>query len=173
MAKGDGFRWNTRKRRFVEEYCADFNGAAAARRAGYSKNRARQTAHDLLQQGPIKEAVEARMRELSMSAAEVTLRLTNWGRGTIAPFLTEDGRIDLTQPEARQHIGLVKKLKQKERRLEGGVIERRTELELHDAKDAVKELGKIHGLYKDDSAPVDVRVLLVRDVDDVKPEKPE
>lgn len=145
-----------RQRRFVEEYCVDFNGAAAAERAGYSKRRARQTAYDLLQKPEIREAIDTRMRELSMSAAEATLRMTNWGRGTIEPFLTEDGRIDLNSPAARQNLGLVKKVKVKERRLGKGkgapVIERRTELELHDAKDAVVQIAKIQGLYKHEIA---------------------
>lgn len=174
MGKSE-FRWTKRRRRFVERYCVHFVGAKAAREAGFSANRDKQTAHELLEMAPIREAIDQRMRELSMSAAEATLRLTNWGRGTIEPFLAEGGGVDLSSEEARAAIGLVKKLKVKERQMgeDGPIIERRTELELHDAKDAVDKIVKIHGLYRDEGAPIDVRVLLVRDVDDVKPEKPE
>lgn len=156
-----------KQKRFIDEYCVDFCGAAAARRAGYSKRRARQTAHQLLKKPYIKKAIDERMAELSMSSAEATMRLTNWGRGTVAPFLAEDGGLDLTSEGARQNLGLVKKLKVKERRIGDGVIERRTELELHDAKDAVKEIAKIRGLYSDDPVDLNIRVLLVPDVDEV------
>ena len=48
-----------RQQRFVEEYCIDFNGAAAARRAGYAKNTAESQASRLLALAKVAEAVEA------------------------------------------------------------------------------------------------------------------
>lgn len=148
-----------KQRRFVEEYCADFNGAAAARRAGYSKRTAKQTAYELLRKPEIAEAVEQRMNELSMSAAEVTLRLTNMGRGTLAPFLGPDGKsIDLGSEEAQSNLHLLKKVKIKDDEVA---------IEIHDPKDAVIQLGKIRGLYKDESLGNALRELLVRDVDEV------
>ncbi|MFW6202297.1 MAG: hypothetical protein ACOC8B_06950, partial [Gemmatimonadota bacterium] len=91
---------------------------------------------------------------LTMTADEVLKRLADWGRGDFSPFLTEGGGLDLTSPTAREHIGLLRKVKIKERMIatdedEPPILERRTEVELHDAKDAVDKIAKVHGLYVD------------------------
>ena len=50
-----------RKKRFVEEYLVDMNGAEAARRAGYSEKGASQAAYRLLHEPAVQAAlVEAR-----------------------------------------------------------------------------------------------------------------
>ncbi|HEX7048642.1 MAG TPA: terminase small subunit [Longimicrobiales bacterium] len=146
-----------KQRRFIEEYCVDFNATQAAIRAGYSKRTAYAIGAENLRKPQIREAIEQRLKELSMSAAEATRRLTDWGRGTIEPFLHTDGngnvRVDLSTEEARRHLHLIRKLKQKERVLapepgeEGVVLDRTFEIELHDAKDAVVQLARIHGLF--------------------------
>ena len=46
-----------KQQRFVEEYLIDFNGAAAARRAGYSKRRAKETAARLVTDGNVLKAI--------------------------------------------------------------------------------------------------------------------
>jgi len=50
---------------FVEEYLKDLNGAQAAIRAGYSPNRAEQTASRLLTKGKVKSAVQKAKAERS------------------------------------------------------------------------------------------------------------
>jgi phage terminase small subunit len=60
--------------RFVTEYCKDFNGTAAAIRAGYAENSARETASELLAKSNIKAAVERRM-EAAAAVAEVDTSL--------------------------------------------------------------------------------------------------
>lgn len=50
---------------FVREYLVDANGAAAARRAGYSENAARVTASKLLAKPAIKAALAAGQAELA------------------------------------------------------------------------------------------------------------
>jgi len=47
-----------KQRRFVEEYIKDQNGAAAARRAGYDENSARQMAHENLTKPYIRSAID-------------------------------------------------------------------------------------------------------------------
>ena len=152
-----GVKLTAKQRRFIEEYCVDFNATQAAIRAGYSKRTAYAIGAENLRKPQIREAVERRLKELSMTAAEATRRLTDWGRGTIAPFLCfgPDGsvRIDLSTEEARRHLHLIRKLKQKERVLasapgeEGLLLDRTFEIELHDAKDAVVQIARIHGLF--------------------------
>ena len=146
--------------RFIEEYCIDYNGAAAARRAGYSVRTAREQATGLLAKPHIKEAVRLKMAELSMGAEEAIKRMADWGRGNLEPFIDFDEdtgalRIDLSKEDARKSLHLIKKLKQndtivKERSTKDSqVIERSFEIELHDAKDAVDKILKVHGKYID------------------------
>jgi len=55
---------NTRKREmFVEEYVIDFNGAAAAVRAGYTDKHAKSTAWKLLQDPKVKELLDKKIEE--------------------------------------------------------------------------------------------------------------
>jgi hypothetical protein len=49
---------NPKHRRFAEEFAVDHNGAQSAMRAGYSENRAKQTAHRLLARSDIASMVE-------------------------------------------------------------------------------------------------------------------
>lgn len=71
---------SNKRRVFIEEYLIDFNGTQAAIRAGYSDKGARVTAHRLLTNANVQEAIEKRINELSMSADEVIVRLTNIAR---------------------------------------------------------------------------------------------
>lgn len=58
---------------FCNEYIIDFNGAAAAERAGYSKRRARQTASELLADPTISEEISKLINE-----REKKLELTSY-----------------------------------------------------------------------------------------------
>ena len=51
--------------RFIQEYPIDFNGTQAAIKAGYSKNRADQTAYRLLRKVEIQEAIQKRIKKIS------------------------------------------------------------------------------------------------------------
>lgn len=146
----------TKQRRFVEEYVggANFNATEAARRAGYSEKTAHATGWENLRKPEIAEAVQERLNELSMTAEETLKRLTDWGRGDLSPFLrttaTGDVELDLTSSEAQAHLHLIREIKVIEPRYDedgNEVAPRRVELKLHDAKDAVVQLAKIHGQF--------------------------
>jgi len=53
-----------KRQRFVDEYCADFNGTQAAIRAGYSARTANEQAAALLAIPSVKEAVEERKKSI-------------------------------------------------------------------------------------------------------------
>lgn len=53
-----------KRQRFVDEYCADFNGTQAAIRAGYSAKTANEQAASLLAIPSVKEAVEERKKSI-------------------------------------------------------------------------------------------------------------
>jgi len=57
-----------KKLRFIEEYCVDLNGTQAAIRAGYSKDRARITASELLAERNISAEIQKRLERLTKAA---------------------------------------------------------------------------------------------------------
>lgn len=143
-----------KQKAFVAEYLVDKNGAAAAERAGYSPKYSKQAAHELLQDERINAAIDKVLEAHGMRASEAIALLSDWGRGSIARFLKVgyDGALefDLSHPEAKQHLHLIKEMTQTITTIAMGETERtekRTTVKLHDAKDAVKEILKIHGRY--------------------------
>ncbi len=150
---------NDQERKFIDAYCgpARFNKAKAARMAGHAIKHAGQQGHQIYNRPRVLAAIQARLDEYSMSAAEVTKRLTDWGRGDFTPFLTitAGGQVylDLSSEEAQRSLYLIKKLKQTEHIVEGDgdevILRRVFEITLHDAKDAVIQMAKIHGLFTD------------------------
>lgn len=141
-----------KQKRFVEQYCIHFNGARAAREAGYSENSDHEIAAQNLAKLSIKTAISTRLQELTMTADEATKRLTDMARGSIESFLDidENGRtvIDLSKIEAKSNLGLIKKIKQTKKEFaEGVIIEITNEIELHDQKDAILNLLKLHGKF--------------------------
>ena len=146
-----------KQRRFIEEYCVDFNATQAYLRAGYATGGARQAAHKLLTNTDIRAQIRERLDELTMSSAEAAMSLTRWGRGSIAPFLgiTADGEavIDLSTAEAQDKLDLIKKIKQVQQTIRNKNGDEyttvRTEIELHDAKDAVIQMAKLHSMFRD------------------------
>lgn len=157
-----------KQKRFVEQYCIHFNGARAAREAGYSEETAKEIASQNLTKLNIKNAIDLRLQELTMSASEATKRLTDMARGSIESFLDidEDGRtiIDLSKLEAKNNLGLIKKIKQTKKEFaDGAIIEISNEIELHDQKDAILNLLKLHGKFagkgEDDGKGVNIEFL--------------
>ena len=145
-----------KQQRFVEEYCIDFNASGAARRAGYAESSAGVEGHRLLKNAKIMGLISKRLEELAMSAAEATARLAELARADFRNFtrIDEQGRVilDLSSEQAQSMMHTIKKLKQTEKRIEGDedtIISVKTEIELHDAKDAIHKILQAHGAYVD------------------------
>ena len=161
--------------RFVEEYCVDFNATQAAIRAGYSENSAANIGWENVRKPQIRGVIRDHLDQLTMSAAEAAMRLTRWGRGSIASFvrLTADGEavVDLSTAEAQAALDLVRRIKQTEQttRSQDGTeyTTVRTEIELHDAKDAVIQMAKLHGMFRDDHAHDDDHTITPAEVEDL------
>jgi len=126
-----------KQQRFVEEYLVDLNGTQAAIRAGYSDKRASETAYQLLQKAPVRDAIAAakaeRSEETKIDAAYVLHRLVEIDQMDVADILRDDGSVKAVRnwPTAwrtyvsgmdlselwegsggeRQMIGLLKKIK--------------------------------------------------------------
>lgn len=65
---------NPKQARFVTEYLVDLNGAAAAIRAGYSENRAKQAAYELLEREDVKAAIDELQAKRSAEAGDRATR---------------------------------------------------------------------------------------------------
>jgi len=134
--------------RFVEEYCIDFNATRAANVAGYSAKTAYSIGHENLRKPEIKKFISAKLNHLTMSAEEAMVRLTDFGRGSFQPFLLVDENnditLDLTSDEAQKNIHYIKKVKQT-KKVFAGLTETVTQVEIHDAKDAVVKMLQVHG----------------------------
>ena len=78
-----------KEEQFVKEYTIDWNGAAAARRAGYSAGSARQIAYEMLTKPYIKEAIKERIAELAMEQDEILARFGDMARGRIPTKVTK------------------------------------------------------------------------------------
>lgn len=141
-----------KQRLFVEFYLGESycNATDAARRAGYSDPE--MSGWENKQKLVIQEAIQERVAEVAMSADEVLLRLRDHGRGSLKPFLTEEGFIDITTDEAQQNIGLLKEI-EVEKRVGGPEddpwIETKTKIKLHDPQAALVHLGRHHKLFTD------------------------
>ena len=155
-----------KQRRFIEEYVgpANFNATAAAKRAGYSEKTARQMGSENLAKPYIAAAIETRLDELSMSAAEVTKRFTDWARADpsdVVEILPHGGfRLDLERAAETGAIRLIKELSYDANGM--------PKVKFHDAKDAAIQVAKIRGLYVGrvkHEGSVDVGVLMVPDTD--------
>jgi phage terminase small subunit len=131
-----------RQQVFLEHYLATWNATDSARRAGYaSPNKA---GPRLLVNDGIAAEIRSRLEALTMTANEVLVRLTEQARGDIGDVITvrEDGswQLDLAKATAAGKTRLIKKLKE----AENGV-----EFELYSSQEALVNLGKAHGLFRE------------------------
>jgi phage terminase small subunit len=128
---------------WLEEYLQCWNGAEAARRAGYACPY--QSAHDNVTNPKIQAEIKARLSLKAMSADEVVMRLADQARGSIEDFITIDPagsgvwRVDLEKAKQRGVLHLIKKLW-----VDG---EGHVRIELQDQQRALELLGKAHGLF--------------------------
>ena len=117
-----------KQRAFISEYLKDFNATQAALRAGYSPKTAKAIGCENLTKPDIKAEIDASLDELSMTAEEAVLRMTELARGDLSEFFT-----------------FVEGIKQPDGRIE---------IELHDPKDALKEILRVRGAYAPDKKEI-------------------
>lgn len=135
----------TKRRVFIEEYLQCWNGAEAARRAGYAHPR--QEASRLLSNDDILARVTARIDELTMTADEALIRLADQARASIEDFIEFDSygsrvwRVDLQGAQESGKLHVLKKLSYD--------AEGHPRLELHDSQRALELILKIHGAFKE------------------------
>ncbi len=157
-----------KRHKFVEAYVgpARLNATKAALLAGYAESGAGTEGSRLLQNAAVRDAIAKRLKEFSISTEEATERMAGWSRGGFGAFLDEEGYIDLTTPEAQANLHLIKKIKRSHNKYGENI-----ELELHDPKDANKEILKMRGAYQEPDVG-EFKFLIVRSLDEVEPSRP-
>jgi phage terminase small subunit len=165
MAKRLVRKIEPKHREFIKEYMQNgYNGTQAYRkifpRSSYES--ARSSASDLLTNPNIQEELAKEFDKKVMKREEVLSRLSDMARASHHPFIEineEDGSVyyDFSSPEAKSHLHLIKKIKTKRsRRAYGKGEDAETwehewvEVELHDAKDALKLIGQHEKLFVPD-----------------------
>jgi len=171
------------EKRFVEAYCgrARFSIIRAALAAGYSKRSKGMAGYKVYERQQVRDAIERKLDRESMKDGEILARLTAMARGDLSPFLhvDEDGRtfqLNLASEDAQTALFLVRKLTQTEHlsfsgeEAEETTTRRRTEIELHDSKDALKLLARVRGMLVQkheltgaDGGPIEVDVKAARE----------
>jgi phage terminase small subunit len=139
---------SVQRQAFIAEYFRhNFNGAEAARQAGYSVKTARQIASKLLQVPEIRAEINARIADLTMSANEVLIRQTEIARMSMGDFSRVNARGDLELDFSRAHgkLHLLKSIK-RTRRTIGNMIEETLEIVPMDAQRAQEVMMKYHRL---------------------------
>jgi len=138
---------------FVERYLTHWNGARAAREAGYSfdnASNASRAAMELRNKPYIKNAIDERIRNICMDANEALGRLAAMARGDIMDFLSKDDRgnwhVDLDKAKRSGKSFLIKSYRQP--RLGPA------EIELYSASDALDKICRHLNLFKDEKTDV-------------------
>lgn len=144
--------------KFIESYIRTGNRTQATIDAGYkagNRQRASEIGYQLLQKTPVLEAVRLRLTEAVMPPEEVKSRLSDIARGSIEEFVTfQDGMrlpvLDFKKAKENGKLHLIKKLKYTK---DGAV-----EFELYPADAAQRDMGKIHGIFKDTATNLNIDV---------------
>lgn len=165
---------------FIEHYLSCWNGAEAARDAGYSEKTAKEQASRMLTKVNVQAAIAARLAELKMSADEVLTRLTSHARGSLAPFLRRDVDGDLygfdlseTQPLHLIKKASITRRRQKDESKDEIVTVETVTIELYDAQAALALLGKHHRLFTDQvEQSGSITIQVIHDDDPAAPETP-
>jgi len=125
-----------------------------------SRDSCRSRASVLLTNANIQNEISDRLAKQAMGRDEVLARLSNMARASELPFIkiTEDGFVyfDFNNPDAKDYIYLIKKIKTKRtRRIVGRGEDAEpwedewVEVELHDAQAALNTIAKYHGMLTD------------------------
>lgn len=140
---------NDRQRAFVEHYLTTWNASESARRAGHSAKTAAAIGWENLRKPEIRNEIEKRLSEFHMGADEVLARLASMARGSLYPFTDSGGNVTLDTDTALANFHLLKKVKVKTRSYgrDDPVLEKETEIEIHDPQAALVQLGRHHNLF--------------------------
>ena len=132
---------SAKRRAFVEEYLRCWVAAEAARRAGYSERTARSQGQRLLTNVDVQAHIALRLKEKAMTADEALQRIGEQARASYAPYITDQGTVDLAGLLAAGLGHLIKSTKQDR----WGAVT----VEFYDAQSALTLIGRHYALFTD------------------------
>lgn len=143
----------TQQQRFVREYIIDFNGAKAARRAGFTSEFAANTAWKLLQSPKIQDAIKKEQQKLAdkmgITPERIIQELALIGFANIKDYVTkdEDGRttIDIDSLDRDTTAALDIQIEISE----GKSRSTNTKIKLANKVEALLQMGKHLGMFKE------------------------
>ena len=153
---------------FIDHYLICWNATEAAKLAGYSERTAYSIGHENLNKPEIKEEIHKRVSELTMTADEALVRMTQIARGDLSGYIYDDGDISIQELKENGDGHLLKKYKRTRnttRRKNGDEFESETiDFEFYAADAALRDILKIHGKYGPlgtDDDPIQHRVKFI------------
>jgi phage terminase small subunit len=163
------------REKFVEEYMLDQNGTQAAIRAGYSPHTAHASACRLLKRDDVKSAIAARQEKVlapirdryEVNAETLMRQFALLGFSNMADYVRIDHEgqpvIDLSDADRDQFAAITSIKSKRTTRTIGDtdVEEVTTELRLASKREALADLARIHGLFKEEGGvQVPVRFII-------------
>lgn len=121
---------------FVNEYLISWNATQAAIKAGYSEKTARAIGAENLTKPDIKEIIRIRVQEMTMSADEALIRLSDQARGDMSDFTAIKNGIPFVDLEKAATNGKMHLLKS------FTVTDKSVKIELYDAQAAIVHILK-------------------------------
>jgi hypothetical protein len=128
---------------FVSEYLTCWNASEAARRAGYN-GKSNVIGSQLLANLSISDEIKRRVDEITMSANEALVRLTDEARSSVAYFLKPDS-LEIDPLKVHELGHLIKSL---------SWTANGPKIELYDAQAALVHIGRAHKIF--DSGPITI-----------------
>ncbi len=130
-----------KQKAFVEYYLECWNATEAARKAGYSGgyDGLRVIGSRNLTKPHIKIHIDRRMKELTIPADEVIMRLGQHATASVSDFIDETGVIDFRKVKEKGY--LIKKIVHRKGQ--------QAQIELHDPQSALVHLGRHYQLFTD------------------------
>lgn len=141
-----------KQKRFVDEYLADLNATAAARRAGYSEKTACEQGSRLLANVKVQEEIQKRRArlhgklEITQERVRQELAAIAFANGTDFAIITHNGLVRLTPTD---------EVPEEKRKAVASIKEGQygTEIKLHDKVRALELLGKDLGMFGGGNTP--------------------
>lgn len=139
---------NIRREKLIEGVLQGKTPATAAKEAGYSDSYARVDVYRVLASPSVQERIQARIDEAQIDSDEVLGTLVSHMRADLADIFPDNEILQRARQQGVSH--LIKKMKVRERFIPQGLgkepqREVTTEIEIHDAQAAAKQLSNIIG----------------------------
>lgn len=159
-------------KRFCEEYIKDFNAAAAARRAGYSKTSDRVSACNILQredvQGYLRQLIEGVRDRNLLEVDDLVQSLKRIAFSDIGDYFDEDNNILPLHEIERGPRTALEQYQVENHKSNGG--RHRQRIKLHSKLDAIEKLMKYMGAYDRDNRQRSSLSISAQSTDELKDE---